>query len=661
MVGLSGLAGCGAREAPLRATEAKRQENVACSFSAGGSVLTPLSRSSSTVALAKSGKQTLAFVADEDARRLLVIDVDRGTELAFAELGAAPGSVLVSAAGRVAVTLPGRSEVQILTYDVGKLASACSVATAPEPVALAVTPDSRTLLVSSAWGHALAAYGTASLDEQYRLDLPRDPRAVVVSADGTRAFVSHAVGGALSTVDLIGRRVQRVSLDAPPSRDAAERVRMFRTQMEPLLLAAKGEEKVAMQASYDEQLKLMRAPERVANQGLSLVLFDRQERVLVPQIEVDPGQNGTRSTGYGSGAQTSAAPSVAVLDAATGRLRPQSIPAIAPWRLAGVTSPISESCVLPRSAALDEEHGTLLVTCLGTDTLAGYDASAPSPIDAELLRVRVASGPTGVAVDAAERRAVVWSQFERALNVLPLPHSTAALPAKDPPVRRIALAAVPGASLPSDIALGRRLFHAAGDPRISRDGRACASCHVNGRDDGLVWSTPGGPRRTKSLAGSIVGTAPYSWDGAAASVHAQLDSTIERLDGQGGLRAVELDALVAYVSSLPAPPRDAPMDATVERGAALFASAETGCASCHGGEHKSDSARHGVSSDTAADTTAHFDTPSLSFLSGRAPYFHDGRYATLRDVLTAKGDAMGHTSHLSEGDLGALEAFLRTL
>jgi cytochrome c peroxidase len=59
--------------------------------------------------------------------------------------------------------------------------------------------------------------------------------------------------------------------------------------------------------------------------------------------------------------------------------------------------------------------------------------------------------------------------------------------------------------------------------------------------------------------------------------------------------------------------------------------------------------------------SARFDTPSLALLSGRAPYFHDGRYATLRELLSANGDKMGHTSHLSETDRSALEAFLETL
>ena len=154
--------------------------------------------------------------------------------------------------------------------------------------------------------------------------------------------------------------------------------------------------------------------------------------------------------------------------------------------------------------------------------------------------------------------------------------------------------------------------------------------------------------------------APYSWDGSAPTLHAQLESTLERLEGRGGLRSIELDALVAYVSSLPAPSASSDTDETARRGAALFSSAEAGCAGCHVGA-ATDNARHGVDSETPADITPRFDTPSLRSLSGRAPYFHDGRYRNLHELLTANDDKMGHTRQLSAGDIASLEAYLETL
>ena len=53
-----------------------------------------------------------------------------------------------------------------------------------------------------------------------------------------------------------------------------------------------------------------------------------------------------------------------------------------------------------------------------------------------------------------------------------------------------------------------------------------------------------------------------------------------------------------------------------------------------------------------------FDTPSLRYVGGTGPWFHDGRYKTMHDLLVKSDGKMGHTKHLSEEDLDALEAYL---
>ena len=457
--------------------------------------------------------------------------------------------------------------------------------------------------------------------------------------------------------------MEQTSLDAPLSFEAQQRVNDFEQATARYVQNAAPDLKAEMQASLDAQLKMLLTPERTANRGFALVLAHRagKSSVLIPQVEVDAGRPDTASPGYGSGNQSSVAPSVAVVDAQSLTLDVHSIPAVPSWGdpSAAIADP---DCRLPRAAVFDEASGTLLVACMGDDTVVGYDVAAPSPVDAATLRVPVASGPTGIAVDARGGRMLIWSQFERVLTSTALPRALAPLALKEAAPQRIALGPA-RRGISSKMALGRRLFHAANDPRIARDGRACASCHIEGRDDGLVWSTPSGPRRTKLLAGVAQATAPYAWDGSTASLHEQIESTFDRLDGEGGLRSNEMDALLAYVAALPAPPRviESEGDQTIARGRALFASGETGCASCHAGEVTSDGARHSVASQTVADTTTRFDTPSLRLLSGRAPYFHDGRFASLHDLLAAKGDNMGHTSQLSPADLAALQAFLKTL
>lgn len=74
-----------------------------------------------------------------------------------------------------------------------------------------------------------------------------------------------------------------------------------------------------------------------------------------------------------------------------------------------------------------------------------------------------------------------------------------------------------------------------------------------------------------------------------------------------------------------------------------------------------DGAQHDVRSRAAADTQAKFDTPSLRFVGGSAPYFHDGRYPDLRTLLVKSDGKMGRTKHLSPAELSDLEAYLETL
>ena len=48
-------------------------------------------------------------------------------------------------------------------------------------------------------------------------------------------------------------------------------------------------------------------------------------------------------------------------------------------------------------------------------------------------------------------------------------------------------------------------------------------------------------------------------------------------------------------------------------------------------------------------------------MAQRAPYFHDGRFATLGELLEKTDGKMGNTGYLGKEDLKALEAYLGTL
>jgi hypothetical protein len=166
------------------------------------------------------------------------------------------------------------------------------------------------------------------------------------------------------------------------------------------------------------------------------------------------------------------------------------------------------------------------------------------------------------------------------------------------------------------------------------------------------------------LAGRVADTAPFSWSGSERTLKEHMGITFQRLKGNGGLRSMELDALADYVATLAPPPSAPPkpaLAAKIARGDEIFHSQAAGCSGCHSGSGATDNEHHDVQSKANADKSGSFNTPSLRFVGGGGPYFHDGRYKTLHQLLTDADRKMGHTAHLTNDDLEALEAYVRTL
>ena len=573
------------------------------------------------VVLARADGATLAYVADEDGAAIRVIDVDGLGELARLALPGRPAQLAILGDGRLVATLRDRDELAVLAgtgLPGAPLRIAQRLALPAEPIGVAIAPGDRELVVTSGWGHALTVLAVPGepgrpLAVARTYPLAPEPRGVVVSDDGEHAFVSHAVGQSLERIEL--------------GTGAALALRM-----------AGSEELV------DDMANVART--REACQGFALVQsIQPAGRIFAPQVLAETGSPDSPSEGYGS-SETGMEPEVfdvAVIDEDRGKVLGESL------RLRVL--PRAGRCALPRAAAASA-RGSLLVTCLGENAVVELDGASAAPMSVELRRWPVPSGPVGIAIDDARERAIVWSQYARTLTVIGTSQ-------RAPAVRTVVL---DGPALPPNLARGRELFAAVADPRISGTGQACESCHPDGRQDALVWSSPNGPRQTPMLAGRLDGTGPYGWNGDAKDVARHLAKTFGRLRGTG-LRGEDLDALVAYVTQLRAPaPAAAPAAADlIALGEAIFQSSDAQCASCHGEDGRTpDGMRHDVGSKAAGDQRRELDTPSLSYLAGSAPYYHDGRFATLRELLEQSQGKMGQKRKLSPRELDALEAYLGT-
>jgi mono/diheme cytochrome c family protein len=301
----------------------------------------------------------------------------------------------------------------------------------------------------------------------------------------------------------------------------------------------------------------------------------------------------------------------------------------------------------PSAVALDAERGRLWVVSRGTGhvTVFGCEAGAAPTLLPILASFQVGDGARGIVLDAAGD-AWVDVAFD---------HAVARLSLREKALTR---ARQPGPIALSEAAQrGRRLFHDARNVHLTPSGIvSCATCHPGGGDDGLnrflhTRNVPRKLRRTPPAWAIRPEERPLHWDGAFTDADALVRSTLaELMEGDGLL--VDTSAIVAWMRERPPPiGRPGPMAA---RGAEVFG--EAGCGECHiaGG---TDGRAHDVlppSPDPDGDLPA-VVTPSLAAIRARAPYFHDGRAASLGAVLDQ------HAPELTEDDRSALLDYLESL
>jgi cytochrome c553 len=219
---------------------------------------------------------------------------------------------------------------------------------------------------------------------------------------------------------------------------------------------------------------------------------------------------------------------------------------------------------------------------------------------------------------------------------------------------------------------GHAVFHANVSTSI-----ACASCHPEGGEDGRTWILLGGAgygrhlvrRRTMSLRDGVLTRAPFHWAGDLNDVGALVSEVYHSRMSGPPLDGIELDALSAFLGSIPAIPSagaglgnstdGASSAASIQRGATLFASPDLACTSCHA----TNGAALSTSTTVDVGTSGAFKTPSLLHLQSRLPLLHDGCARTIDERFGAcgGGEDHGHTAQLGASQRADLVHFLESL
>ncbi len=560
-----------------------------------------------TIATADDG----ALVVDEDTGVLVRTGRD-GQRIASVRIGAGVGQLVYHAPSKRAY-VADRSNDQIAVVDVSAgLRVIHRIPTPAEPYGVALTASGKTLAVTTVASRRLVGYDTKSFRRRWGAELGPEPRGIAFSPDGREALVTMLSSGAVAKVEFEAAKPPQVFYASITPRDAT-----------PAGGRGKAFVRNAFAAAY-------------LNDNIAVVPHQLSRPVS--------GEERENTGRYGGGGS---APPVEHRLAFVER---------GPT-ISGVSSARAE-LHQPRALAYDAERDRLYVAGLGSDELLAIENASSTSLKATWQRAlsdgREACGPSGLSI-AKNGDVLANCSFSRKVVRLDADaHETGSSGGSGgfqigPELARSRLSAA--------AERGKVIFHRGEDSRVSgRGALACASCHAEGRADGLSWQIQGSTLQTPLLAGRLRGTHPYKWDGQDKDLETSLRNTVMRLGGSG-ISVTEASDLRAYLDAIPRPRPPVRARTRVARGKKLF-DGKSGCASCHNGPRLTDRKSYNLAKDLPK-----VDTPSLVGLASSAPYYHDGSAQTLRSALMENGTVhdMGVTVGLSSPEMDDLVAYLETL
>ncbi len=187
------------------------------------------------------------------------------------------------------------------------------------------------------------------------------------------------------------------------------------------------------------------------------------------------------------------------------------------------------------------------------------------------------------------------------------------------------------------------------DLSVSADkSRSCDVCHKSGGSNGKAYRHglevrlgSEGARVVPPLRG-VWQTAPYLWDGSMSTIEEVIDRMLEVEMGGSSLAGRDLEALRAYVLTIPVFDRGRlladgmptePSTLRARRGFDVFL--ESGCDKCHPAPAFMRPLRFDVG------TGGKWSVPTLRGVASSPPYGHDGRWATLGEAVDAILESRG--------------------
>jgi YVTN family beta-propeller protein len=569
-------------------------------------------------------KQSLIYTALTTAKSIAVTDMTTGQTTGQIVLKQNPNSILLSsdASTLYASTGDAAGTVNIIKLP-GKKTK--SVATGHTPEGMALSADGESLYVANRFSNTVSVINLLKNKVVTSIPTIREPRYLRITPDGKTVAVANFIPAQASTASVVASQITLINTES-------------NTVKANIMLANGAQSLTGMACSPD---------------GHYLYAVHLLSRFSVPITQLDRGWVNTNALSIIDLKNNSLYATVLLDDVDHGAANPYGICVGDKGKLYIAVSGSHELMSLD----LNGLHESITALFEGKKTDAYVrdkeDLSSSLSFVSPYKKRITLKGRSPRELAYADGKIYVSSRFSPFIEVVPTEggnHTTLTLGEE---------------AEPDGIRRGELAFC---DASICyQQWQSCASCHPDGRMDGLNWDQQndglGNPKNTKSLLYSHV-TPPCMITGiretAELAVRNGILHTLQTKQPEA--LSVDIDDYLKNLAPVASPfLKEYKKKDSKQLGKKLFEQA--GCTQCHNGQYLTDKTKYDVGSGDGNDAERPFDTPSLVEIWRTAPYLYDGRAATLQEVFTIynSDDKHGFTKKLSKEELDALILYINTL
>ena len=567
------------------------------------------------------------FVAEYSARQVARVDLATGTIRQTITTPLPPaGLVLDAKSGLLFVALEA-PQGQVAIYQVADGKCRATLEVGHSPLSPALSPDGGTLAVCNRFNNNVSLIALSSGKELGRVAVPREPVAAVFTPDGQRLVVANHLPAMAATGSYLAAVV---SLIDPVSQ-------MVVTNL--------------MLPNGSTSLRGL----CVSPDGRYAYVTHTVGRYQLPTTQIERGWMNTSAFSIVD------LPAAKVL--ATVLLDDVDRGAANPWGVA--CSPDGRTLCVAHAGTHELSVINRLELHARLDRLAKAEPVGISRSLADVsndlsflvgIRQRIQLPGNGSrSMCLAGEVAVAGQYFSDDLAVIPLTAGRGV-------VRAVSLGPkVP----PSTERTGEMYFNDA--QFCFQSWQSCASCHPDGRADGLNWDLLndgiGNPKNTKSMLHCFQ-TPPSMSLGIRTSATEAVRAGLKyiQFSVRPEAESLAIDAYLTKMQPVPSPYLvKGGLSPQAKRGQQVFQKA--GCISCHSGPLHTDLQSYDVGTGEGLDAAKPFDTPTLVECWRTAPYLSDGRARTVKEVVVQFNphDQHGHTSNLSAEEIDDLVYYVMSL